>query len=137
MTYSDALHAFWSSFTDDGAPIDAYLSGHVPDDALFPCITYENIQGACFGRVPTAAFVWIQQGPGINVKEKREAFFAQARKEIPESGRVLRYDGGMAVLYRQPNEFLQAYDPSEKEGQITAFPVRGGRVGYEIVFYGN
>ena len=137
MTYSEALYQFWSSFTDGGAPMDAYLTGHVPDDALYPCVSFENIEGAAFGRIPTVSFVWIQQNPGVNVKEKRDAFFAQVKKAIPESGRILRYDGGMAVLYRQTNEFLRAYDPPEKEGEVTAFPIRGGRVGYEIAFYGD
>ena len=139
MTYSDALYQFWSSFTDEGAPIEAYLSGHIPDpsDVVFPYITFENIQGAAFGRAPTMAFIWIQQGPGINVKEKREAFFAQVRAAIPESGRVLRYDGGMAVLYRDKNEFIKSYNPPDDEESVTAYPVRGGRVGYEIAFYGQ
>lgn len=137
MTYSDALYQFWSSFTDEGAPIEAYLSGQAPDDALFPYVTFENIQGGCFGRSSTSSFVWIKQWPGVNVKEKRDAFFEQVKNAIPESGRVLRYDGGIAVLYRQPNEFLRAYDPPENEGDATEAPVRGGRIGYEIAFYGR
>ena len=142
MTYSEALYQFWSSFTDEGAPMDAYLTGHVPDDALYPCVTFENIQGAAFGRIPTVAFVWIQQNPGVSASmvgthASSDAFFAQIKKAIPESGRVLRYDGGIAVLYRQTDEFLRAYDPPEKDGEVTAFPIRGGRVGYEIAFYGD
>lgn len=137
MTYSDALYEFWSSFTDDGAPIEAYLRGHAPDDALFPYITFENIQGAAFGRAPTMAFIWIQQSPGINVKEKRDSFFAQVKAAIPESGRILRYDGGMAVLYRNRDDFVASYNPPDDEGSVTAFPVRGGYVSYEIAFYGD
>ena len=137
MTYSEVLYQFWESFTDDGAPMDAYLTGHVPDDAVFPCVTFENIQGSFGGRTPTVAFVWIRQASGVNVKEKREAFFRQVRKAIPESGRVLRYDGGIAVLYRNANDFTSAYNPDGEEANVTAGPIRGGRVSYEIAFYGE
>lgn len=134
MTFSDALYAFWSGFTDDGAPMEAYLTGHVPDDALFPCVSFANVQGAAFGRVPATAFVWIKHSAGVNVKEKRDAFFGQVRRAIPESGRVLRYDGGMCVLYRNKNDFLSDYNPPG-ETNFTDAPIRGGRVSYELVFY--
>ncbi len=137
MTYSEALYQFWSGFSDDGAPMDVYLTGQVPNDAVFPCVTYELIQGSAFGRTPTTAFVWIRQAAGVNVKEKRDAFFQQVRAAIPESGRILRYDGGMAVLYRNPNDFTSSYDPEGEEGNVTMGPIRGGRVSYEIVFYGD
>lgn len=137
MTYAEALYSFWSSFTDDGAPITAYLSGNAPDDALFPYITFEHIQGSAFGRVSTMAFVWIKQVPGVNVRKKRDAFFSQVKEAIPESGRVLHYDGGIAVLYRSRDNFVSSYNPPDKEGTVTGMPVRGGRVGYEIAFYGE
>lgn len=137
MTYSEAIYQFWASFHDDGAPMDAYLTGNVPDDAVFPCVSFENIQCASFGRTVSTAFVWIRQAPGVNVTRKRDAFFDQVRAAIPENGRIIRYDGGMAVLYRNQSDFLRAYDPPENEGSVTGAPIRGGRVSYEIVFYGD
>lgn len=137
MTFSQALYQFWAGFADDGAPLDAYLTGHVPDDALFPCVSYEQIQGACFGRAPTSAFVWIRQAPGVNVRGKRDDFFEQVKRAIPESGRILHYDGGIAVLYRSRDSFLSVYDPTDEETAVTGGPIRGGRVGYEIAFYGE
>ena len=137
MTYSEALYQFWAGFTDDGAPMEAYLTGHVPDDALFPCVSFENIQGAFFGRVPTSAFVWIKQSHGVNVTRKRDAFFEQVKAAIPESGRVLRYDGGVVCLYRNQNDFVSAYNPPDESDSVTGSPIRGGRVSYEIAFYGD
>lgn len=134
MTFSEALYQFWSSFTDDEMPMDAYLTGQVPDGAIFPCVSYNLVEGS-WGRTPATAFVWIRHRAGVNVKEKRDSFFEQVKKAIPVSGRVLRYDGGMAVLYRNQSEFLSAYDPP---GENDTFePIRGGKVSYEIAFYGN
>lgn len=126
-----ALFAFWHEHftTEDGKPIPAYLTGHVPDEAAFPYITFEVVQGAAFGMSVLVATVWLRAESGANVNARRAHILDQVADAIPHGGCTLRVGKGCARLYRNDAGFLSyvtdADDPS----------VVGGRISYQINYY--
>lgn len=126
-----ALYTFWSGFHHGSTSIPAYLTGHVPDDAAFPYITFEVVEGGFGGATLLTAIVWCKDGSGASVNAQRAAILDEIRAAIPESGRVLRFTGGACVLYPNDANFLSYYDDPEDK------TVLGGRVSVEAHYYIN
>lgn len=124
-----ALTAFWGSFSFGGEAIPAYLSGHVPDGAAFPYITYEVADGSAMSRSVLTAIVWCRAVSGLNVNAQRAAILDSIAAAIPEGGTLVRLPGGMLALYRNSAGFQSYYDDPEDAAVI------GGRTSYEIAFY--
>lgn len=125
-----ALTAFWGSFSFGGEAIPAYLSGHVPDGAAFPYITFEVADGSAMSRSVLTAIVWCRAVSGLNVNAQRAAILDSIAAAIPEEGTLVRLPGGgMLALYRNSAGFQSYYDDPEDASVI------GGRTSYEIAFY--
>ena len=126
---NQALYRFWSQFTHNGAPIKAYLMGQVPSKATFPYITFEVAAGEAFASTVLTAFVWCRSENGQSVNAQRAELLDAIAAQIPQSGRRIPFEGGFAVISRNPADFQTYYDDEEDE---TVF---GGRTSYEIRFY--
>ena len=124
-----ALTAFWGSFSFGEEAIPAYLSGHVPDGAAFPYITYEVADGSAMSRSVLTAIVWCRAVSGLNVNAQRAAILDSIAAAIPEEGTLVRLPGGMLALYRNSAGFQSYYDDPEDAAVI------GGRTSYEVAFY--
>lgn len=133
-----ALLAFWSSFTWNGKPIPAFPESRVPENQPFPYITFEVIEGGFFSTNFPTAFIWCRQpmDGSINVQAQRASIMDQIARAIPESGRILRFDGGMVKLERNEGSFMSYYDPPEDNDENpTGEPVIGGRISVAVTFY--
>lgn len=138
--FNRALYAFWSSFLHDGAFIPAYLSGHVPEDAAFPYITFEVKQGSYASTGILTAFVWAQQAADADADAPQQVIgdvLAKVAEAIPEGGKMLSFPGGAVWLNRNDADFLSAYNPTEEDdvNTPTERPVYGGRVSYMAQFF--
>lgn len=132
-----ALNAFWSGFIHGGRAIPAYLSGRVPeydpqtggawtDDALFPYITYEAIEGTAFGQSTTTAFVWLRKSPTADAA--RAAIMDLIRAAIPYEGVRIPCEDGYIQLFPNESGFLSYYDDPEDKS------ILGARISCEIHF---
>lgn len=92
MTKAAALHQFFSSFD-----MTAYTATSVPEDAVFPYLTYELITSAWEGgEVGLTVNLWFyttsEAVPNAKAEELSEA--------IGMGGKILRCDGGYIWLKR-------------------------------------
>lgn len=126
-----ALTQFWSQFTSGGNPASAYLSGHVPDGAKFPYITFDVAIPNAMGEIPLTAFNWHQAESGKNVNAERAALLDQIAAAIPVEGARLPFGDGFAVLERNTADFQSYYDDPDPESAVV-----GGRTSYIVRFYG-
>lgn len=124
-----ALYRFWSGFSLDGASLSAYLSGHVPDGAALPYITFDVADGDSFAASILTAIVWLKAESGVNVNAQRAQVLDQIARAIPAEGVLLQYSGGTIRLDRNPANFQSYYDDPEDASVI------GGRTSYEVRFY--
>lgn len=130
--YHQALTKFWSQFTSGGEAVPAYLSGHVPDWAKFPYITFEVAMPDAMGSIPLTAFSWHQADKysGVNVNAERAALLDQIAAAIPVEGVVLPVGNGFAVLQRNTANFQSYYDDPDPSSAIV-----GGRTSYIVRNY--
>ena len=124
-----ALQAFWGGFTYAEAAIPAYEQGNVPNDAAYPYITYEAVEGAYWGSTFLTAFVWVKKESGVDWQAQRAAILDLIALAIPTCGTTVSLTNGNARLERNPSDFMSYYDDP------TDTSVAGGRVSYEISFY--
>lgn len=139
--YNQALYEFWSSFLHEGQYIPAHISGHVPSDKenQFPYWTYEVKQGAYGSTAIATAIVWFQQSmepTQPSAWSHINTIMGMVQNAIPEGGRWLTFVGGAVLLRRNDANFISSYDPEQEDGDnVTAAPIRGGRVSYTIQFF--
>lgn len=129
-SYHQALTAFWSKFTSGGNAVTAYLSGHVPDNAPFPYITFDVAKPDAMGAIPLTAFNWHQAESGKNVNAERAALLDQIASAIPVEGVKLLCGDGFIILERNTADFQSYYDDPEDDSVI------GGRTSYIARFFG-
>jgi hypothetical protein len=92
MTKEAALHNFFNSF---GIP--GYTTSSVPDDAVFPWLTYELVTGSIDnGENSLTANLWYY-GESEAVPNAKAREIAE---EIGYSGKVLTVDGGFIWIKR-------------------------------------
>lgn len=118
------LFAFWSQF----AP--AHLSGHVPDGAAFPYITFDLVRPDAFGWTVLSAFVWCRRGDGLDVQAQVNGFLDQIAAAIPPEGVLLPVGKGYIILQRNTTDFQTLYKDPEDPAVI------GGRTSYIARYFG-
>lgn len=92
MTKAAALHEFFSGFG-----MDAYVSTGVPDDVIFPYLTYELITSAWeSGEVGLTVNLWFYT-EGEKIPNAKAQELSQA---IGSGGKVIACDGGYIWLKR-------------------------------------
>lgn len=132
MDISSTLWKFWGQFQLDGAPIPAYQTGAVPNDASFPYFTFDAPQGEAFAQLPLVATLWCRY-EGENTAAaiaQRLAIGEAISKTIPPIvGLQLPLPSGFLMLYRGSGDFLY---PTQDEEDKT---ILGLRVGYEVTYY--
>lgn len=124
-----ALYGFWSQFAYNNNPIPAYLSGKVPDNAVFPYITFNVQEGDIFSATFLTAQVWVKAGSGINANAVRATIMDDIRRAIPMQGTRIDHDGGYMTIFRNASTFMSYEDDQEDASVI------GGRISYEVHFY--
>jgi len=92
MTKAAALHQFFSGFG-----MDAYTDSSVPDDAVFPYLTYELITSAWeVGEVGLTVNLWFYTESEAIPNAKAE----ELSKAVGFGGKILPCDGGYIWLKR-------------------------------------
>ena len=117
-----ALYAFWSQF----AP--AYLSGHVPDDASYPYITFSVESTQPIGYTFLVAQDWHKAESGVNINAERAEMMDKIAEAIPPDGVKLTAGDGCIVLSRTDG-FQSYYDDPQDPAVI------GGRTQYRVQYY--
>lgn len=121
------LYKFWSGFG-----VDSFLSGHVPDGAQFPYITFEIGNGDALTSGYLTAFDWHRHdGTGRNINAERAELMDAIGEAIPPEGVLLELpgDAGFLMLERNDSGFQQYYDDPEDKAVI------GGRTSYRVSYY--
>lgn len=125
------LYRFWSE-VDPSVPV--YLSGHVPDGAAFPYLTFDVLNEAALSFNYLTVFDWHKQkGDGTNVNKERAELMDKIAQAIPNEGVVLEMPGnaGFLLLTRNEMGYQSYYDDQEDETVI------GGRTSYQVNFYSD
>lgn len=125
--FSQALFEFWSLFG-----LDVYRTGFVPEDAPFPYVTFEVIQGDFGQKSNLFAFAWFQQKPGMNVNLERATFCKAVQEQLPHDGVKIVTPSGLIWLQRQEKRFIEDYYANE---EIKGEPVVGARISYVATTY--
>ena len=124
--FHTALLDFWEQF---GVPV--FLQGVVPTDQTFPYITIEITRPAGMATTVLVAYDWHRRGGAtLQPMTERAELMGRIAEAIPESGVRLDFDGGFAILQRNPAQF-QSYTVDEDDASIIA-----GRTSYELTYYG-
>ena len=92
MTKGQAIQEFFSSFD-----LPAYPLSSVPDDVIFPYLTYQLITDAGIGNtvtIPVSLWFYTESEAIPNAKA------AQISAEIDYGGTVLQFDGGAVWVRR-------------------------------------
>lgn len=104
MTQAAALQAFFASFG-----IDAYPTSDVPDDAVFPWLTYDLVNGGWGDRLSITVNLWYYGDSNVAIN----AMVQQMNETINIGGVVMPCDGG-AIWITKGSPFCQAVrDPSD------------------------
>lgn len=127
IKYSDLSQALFEFWEDLGIPV--YKTGFVPEDAPFPFMTFEVIQGDYGAAMPHFAFFWFQQKPGSNINLARALMADEIQQAIPADGVKIFTPSGMLWLQRGEKTFIQDYSSNE---EIEGEPVIGLRVFYVV-----
>lgn len=97
MTRDKALHAWFSQF------MTAYPAASVPDDAVFPWLTYELVTGAWdSGEVAATVDLWFYTSEEATPNAKAQ----EISDAIGLGGVIVPYDGG-AVWIKRGSPFCQ------------------------------
>ena len=125
----EVLYAFFSQFSHDGKPIPAYYAGMVPDDAVFPYVTFSVSRGEAFSQGINTVFFWFRREGGKSPMPKIASVLDKVAEAIPAGGVLLKVDGGCAAIYRNGSDWLTYMQDTEDA------EVWGGRVSYQINYY--
>lgn len=96
MTKASAIYNFWSQF------LTAYEENTVPEDAEFPCITYQLTTDSFGNEVTLTASLWYRSTSWSNANKMTE-LISQA---IGRGGRLIACDGG-AIWLKRGTPFAQ------------------------------
>lgn len=91
MTKAAAIYQFWSGFG-----LTAYEENTVPDDALFPYITYQLVTDSLGQEVAATASLWYRSESWTEANAKSE----EISKKIGFGGTIIKCDGGRIWLKR-------------------------------------
>ena len=97
MTKAAAIYQFWNSFG-----LTAYEENTVPDDAVFPYITYQLVTDS-FGReIMLTASLWYRSESWTAINAKTE----EISHTISRGGKIIPFDGG-AIWLKRGQPFAQ------------------------------
>ncbi len=116
-----AMQAFFSSMG-----MDAFLQGHVPQDASMPYLMYEVKQGGFGEEAEASAEMWFD---GDTANAERAVWAGKMEALLPEGGAKMETSQGMMVLYRG-KEFLTLEEKTD-------VPCCGVRVNFLMKWYGE
>ena len=91
MTKAAAIYQFWSSFG-----LTAYEENTVPEDAVFPYITYQLVTDSFDSEVAAAASLWYRGENWTAINAKTEEISAH----IGLGGKITKCDGGRIWIKR-------------------------------------
>jgi len=132
---SQVIYNLWSGFHLNGIPIPAYKSGHVPDHAKPPFITFSVSMGNLGDVTNQTAFLWLRHTPGSNVNRDRAAVADQIASAIPTRGKAIAAANGGGVWISRSGLFLSDNDPEATDPKPDEEPIIGLRVSYSTKTY--
>ena len=91
MTKAAAIYQFWSGFG-----LTAYEENSVPDDAVFPYITYQLVTDSFDREIPLTASLWYRSESWTGINTKTE----EISQRISRGGKIISCDGGVVWLKR-------------------------------------
>ena len=97
MTKAAAMYQFWSSFG-----LTAYEENTVPDDAVFPYITYQIVTDSFDREVQSTASLWYRSESWTAINAKTE----EISQKISRGGKIIPRDGG-AIWLKRGQPFAQ------------------------------
>lgn len=96
MTKAAAIFNFWSDF------LTAYEENTVPEDAIFPYITYQLVTDSFDNEVQLTASIWYHGSSWVEANAKAE----EVSQRIGRGGTFLKCDGGK-IWIRRGSPFAQ------------------------------
>lgn len=97
MTKAAAIYQFWNSFG-----LTAYEENTVPDDAVFPYITYQLVTDSFDSEIHIAASLWYRSESWKDINAKTE----EISQKISRGGKIIACDGG-AIWLKRGQPFAQ------------------------------
>ena len=97
MTKAAAIYQFWNSFG-----LTAYEENTVPDDAVFPYITYQLVTDSFDREIPLVASIWYRSESWTAINAKTE----EISQKISRGGKIISCDGG-AIWLKRGQPFAQ------------------------------
>lgn len=91
MTKAAAIYQFWSGFG-----LTAYEENSVPDDAVFPYVTYQLVTDSVGQEVQAVASLWYRSTSWAAANAKAE----QISEYIGFGGKIIKCDGGRIWIKR-------------------------------------
>ena len=91
MTKAAAIYQFWSSFG-----LTAYEENTVPEDAVFPYLTYQLVTDSFDRDVAATASLWYRGESWTAINAKTEEISAH----IGFGGKIIKCDGGRIWIKR-------------------------------------
>ena len=98
MTKAAAIYQFWNSFS-----LTAYEENTVPDNAVFPYITYQLVTDSFDREVPVTASIWYRSESWTAINAKTE----EISQKISRGGKIISCDGG-AIWLKRGQPFAQS-----------------------------
>lgn len=97
MTKAAAMYQFWNSFG-----LTAYEENTVPDNAVFPYITYQLVTDSFDREIPLSASLWYRSESWTAINAKTE----EISQKISRGGKIISCDGG-AIWLKRGQPFAQ------------------------------
>ena len=97
MTKAAAIYQFWSGFG-----LTAYEENTVPEDAVFPYITYQLVTDSFDREVTATASLWYRGESWTDINAKTE----EISQTISRGGKIIACDGG-AIWMKRGQPFAQ------------------------------
>ena len=91
MTKAAAIYQFWSSFG-----LTAYEENTVPEDAVFPYVTYQLVTDSFDREVAATASLWYRGESWTAINAKTE----EIAQHIGLGGKIIKCDGGRIWIKR-------------------------------------
>ena len=91
MTKAAAVYQFWSSFG-----LAAYEENTVPEDAVFPYVTYQLVTDSFDREVAATASLWYRGESWTAINAKTE----EIAQHIGLGGKIIKCDGGRIWIKR-------------------------------------
>ena len=91
MTKAAAIYQFWSGFG-----LTAYEENTVPEDAVFPYVTYQLVTDSFDREVAATASLWYRSESWTAINAKTE----EIAQHIGLGGKIIKCDGGRIWIKR-------------------------------------